>query len=1131
MAGHPRQDGYTVVVETLEQVEAHHRRIRLWTGLAGTVALAAGSLLVVTLIAGLLRLGSNPSAAEVFARRVLLLVMIAVPVVAAAWVLIRHVLQRRKPEEIARDVERRLGGLSNGLINTIQLARDPQAGPAELVRRAIDEASQAVDRIRIDQAVDAAPLKRWWMVAGGILLALMLYAGVGPNRFYQGLLSVIYPDRFIAHTGRVRIIKVSPGDTRVLADTPLSVVVEVENEGNVPLDARLILMRPDGESVTKAMVPFGGRRRMYKHNLPPVADSFRYRIEVEDSQTPIYTVTVIDRVRIDSFKLYYRYPPYTRKAHQEDMNPSITAPLGTTVEMTLVLDMPVGSVKLTTESGAEIAMQDVGGSGTYSGKLRVTQDDHYGFTLYDGNGREMQRLPDPRGRDREAMVTAAEGDETAGAQGYWSIRVVPDNPPTVKILKPGRDITVSPGDDVEITAQGADDYGVTRLALFYKKGKGAGGTFQIMAETKAGRASDVKDRMALANSFAVDKKVYKEGDVITYYALATDNRDLPDIGGAQTTPADMGQAVLHQILVQDQERIERERLARLEQLRKRLREILAMQVKAKADTVHAKHVGEAKARSLASEKIHTGQSGVQRGLTQLGETFAFDAGTEELKHTILVLAHNEAATATSAAAMLKQLDDVAKYAEAADDLIALQQQILGALQTLIGLLPDLMQQKVEGDLSRPGGDIPPDVLAKLQELRDQLEAFQEQQKKVIEASKYLAKRPVDSFTDEERKQLEELAAIEEQWEKFLAEQVTDFSKLAEQDFSDAQLLQELIEIQDDLKMAKDALSKKATEIAVPVEEAGAELAEELTTHLEKWLSDEPDREAWKMEEPVGDQTDVPMAELPKELEDLIGELLEDEEDLFEEMDDVTSKWTDSLDKGAGWDCLDGPISNMSAQGVTGNHLPNTSEIGGRSGQGRSGKSVGEMVEESAQDLGGRRTPTRLSHDPFQAGEINDMSKEDGLGGATGGGKLSGAGGEGLEGPVPPELQRELGRLSRKQAALRNKAEKINLAVRVKNFKNFKLLETIRMMRRVEDDLSNYRYQNAFRRKNVVLEGLRTSRALLGGQIAVREDATPTMPRQVRDDIADAMQSDMPAGYKELLKQYYENLSAAGATEP
>ena len=142
-----------------------------------------------------------------------------------------------------------------------------------------------------------------------------------------------------------------------------------------------------------------------------------------------------------------------------------------------------------------------------------------------------------------------------------------------------------------------------------------------------------------------------------------------------------------------------------------------------------------------------------------------------------------------------------------------------------------------------------------------------------------------------------------------------------------------------------------------------------------------------------------MAELPEELEDIVGELMEQEEDLFDEMEDVSSSWADSLDKGAGWDAMDGPISNNSAKGVTGNRLPNTSEIGGRSGEGRQGKSSGEFVGDEAVGKGGRKTPSRLTPDAFVKGQIKDHSK-DPVGGATGGGKESGEGGEGLQGPAP-----------------------------------------------------------------------------------------------------------------------------------
>ena len=129
-----------------------------------------------------------------------------------------------------------------------------------------------------------------------------------------------------------------------------------------------------------------------------------------------------------------------------------------------------------------------------------------------------------------------------------------------------------------------------------------------------------------------------------------------------------------------------------------------------------------------------------------------------------------------------------------------------------------------------------------------------------------------------------------------------------------------------------------------------------------------------MEEPQGQQ-DMPMAELPKQLDDLIGDLMKQEQADDPEKDDVSSSIMDSIDKGAGWGAADGPMSNMSAKGVTGNQLPNNDEIGGRSGEGRNGKSDGQMVGNTAVGKGGNETPTRMTPTPFENGSVNDQSKD------------------------------------------------------------------------------------------------------------------------------------------------------------
>ncbi len=274
---------------------------------------------------------------------------------------------------------------------------------------------------------------------------------------------------------------------------------------------------------------------------------------------------------------------------------------------------------------------------------------------------------------------------------------------------------------------------------------------------------------------------------------------------------------------------------------------------------------------------------------------------------------------------------------------------------------------------------------------------------------------------------------------------------------------------------------------------GVGLATKMKEDLEMWLPDSADSVKWVMEEPLNKKTPkVPEMPLPKALEDLIGDLLQKADEVDEEADDITSAWGDNLDQ-AGWGVSDGPISSFSAKGKTGNDMPNSNEVNGRSGDGRRGKSSGQMVGDTARALPGRKTPARVGNEKYEPGQLKQEGSED-PNGATGGGKKAGAGRKGLQGGSPPDISKDMGRLSAKQAGLREKADQVAKKLDAVGVNTRRLNESIELMKQVEKDMADKRYDDAARKRRDALQKLRRRSATWTRPPPPRSSAPPTYPR-------------------------------------
>jgi hypothetical protein len=1047
---------------------------------------------------------------------------------------------QRSIEAAARRVETEYPELGSHLINVVQLSEDQTNGDPAFRDAAVRQSAARIGDVRFDQAPGKE--SRWRrflycmqtprdLAESFAVLAFLLSAAVVcellvPN-WSSAASRLMTPWEFVPSVGSVKILSVAPGDTDVLVGQSVEVTADIENPSNLPLRAVLLAIA-DGESELQHAMTSDEKHRQFKLTLPSILKPTTYRLEIGDTQSRIYTIGVREKPVVDSAEVTFHYPSYlSRKSESHNQKTlDLEAPQYTKAELKLHISTPVakGVLELQSESGGQRYIGRVEQDGyRLAAAIPLLSDGSYSVRLEDDAGHSD---PNPR---------------------LNRIAIQPDRSPSVELLKPVRQSTSAPGEKIPVVIRAADDHGISRLQLEMK--------VQSKEEEKE-PASTVKqwtdfsgESVATAVrhfTLELDPEKVKPGDAVMIRAIARDNRRIDDWGlDLQPQQSDSG---WHTITIVAQESQASKALEQVENLRKTLSKIFEKQVHARvaagslpssnrkgADGQVSKGK-EATNPQLAQTtvKIRTEQIDIQKSSIDLVQSIGSSEVKEHrsIKRILGNLATGDMLHAISRCDILMKLASSEELSKNTPELIAVQDRIIAALRKLLDAVRHDQTETMAGLKKRPGDDLPDDVKHKLDEMRKKLDKFLEQQKKVIESTQNLAKTPVEDFTKEQEELLKGLAAAEDNWAKFMKDLNSDLSKLPEQDFANPSLAKESVEIQVELKWAEDSLLAKSVDIAVPLEQLGAEMAEEMKTNIEKWLPDSPDREKWSQEEPLTDEfKEAPMAELPGELEDMIGELADKEEDLFDEMEDVSSSWTDSLDKGAGWDTLDGPISNMSARGVTGNRLPNASEIGGRSGEGRQGKASGEFVGDEAVGKGGRKTPSRLTPDPYVKGQIKDHSKES-PGGATGGGKESGKGGEGLEGPGPRNPgPRDAERLAAKQATLRNKAESVNLQFQVMKFHRMDLSEMIEVMAQVERDLKAGRYQNALRQRKVLAAGLGNAKQHLEGDFEVRRDTSTNLPADVQKEILGSMQDPSPAGWEELNRQYFERLSGGDKTTP
>jgi len=527
-----------------------------------------------------------------FMRQAMLILLGVAFAAGFVWFVLRRVLQDRTPEEIAILVESAYPETDNALINAVRLGKDETVSSWSLVNAAIQESADRTADLAFYRAVDRRRFRRYGVATGALVVALTVLLLLFPHRVQNAFARIVRPRADIRRIGSVRLKQVLPGDCTLASGDTLAVSAVIEPEETRDIDAILIYqanprvtvstdctspdpkyiadritapivkavkgvrgvkgVRPgpgliSGTSIVEIefhpgtdvaaaarrvensvaairrhlprdaadprIAKSGGKKtqrmRMvsdeeFKAQVRDVKADLRYRVRVADTESDWYAVTVVERPVVIGISLDYKYPAYTRlperRVEQSDGN--ISAIVGTVVDIAIRSNNRIKKGQLKIDAD-DHPLHVQASRRVLTTSLSLAKDSTYTIHIMD----ELEHY------NREPIVR--------------SIQATPDEKPRAEIPQPGKDRTLTAGDTLQLTIRGSDDFGMALVELISRK--------EGEEEEKTIKQwTDFADRkqVSLAFDWVFDKTLYKNGQVIRYFARITDNNNIsgPGVG-------------------------------------------------------------------------------------------------------------------------------------------------------------------------------------------------------------------------------------------------------------------------------------------------------------------------------------------------------------------------------------------------------------------------------------------------------------------------------------------------------------------------------------------------------------------------------------------------------------------------
>ena len=465
----------------LEQLNRYLRRVefrlRLFAASRG-FALLAGTSLLLTLLLVWISNRFQFAQGVVMPLRILLFLAVAA-VISFALAIPLSKLTRKRVTSIA---ERDIPGFGERLLTAVE--KPDSTNPfTELV---------AEEALGIAQANPPESLKAsgwlWGLLGGGAVAAgiLVWLIAAGPGFWGYGA-SLLWTGSANHSKRPLYDIAVQPGNRTIRRKSDQAITARLEgfSADKVVVHAR----RAGGLKWEEAVMEPAAGSSTYRFLFANVSDPMEYYVRAGASESKHFRIAVKDLPAVKRVKVRLHYPSALGLQDvSEDPGGDIRTVIGSKAEISVLTNRPLEHGVLELEGGKKAELR-----------------------REDGNWLTAEI---PIERDGSYHVAAIDGGEAIRISDDYFIEAKKDEAPLVKISRPGGDPHVSPIEEVPVTVESSDDFGVKSLDLHYSVNGGA----EQVTPFRANGGKEVQGKTTIY----LENFRLAPGDVISLYATARD---------------------------------------------------------------------------------------------------------------------------------------------------------------------------------------------------------------------------------------------------------------------------------------------------------------------------------------------------------------------------------------------------------------------------------------------------------------------------------------------------------------------------------------------------------------------------------------------------------------------------------